>query len=259
MSKQKNKYEFILDTDWIFQGYVDVEHRRYVLLDYFKKMGKFLEEVKIYPMFLELSIHLGNIHTLLRDNKILYTDKEILTPDYELLPEDLKMKDIPVLSEEEEIAYQQILKESQTLIKDYFNFAKSLWTLVFDSIDIKVKRNKGNIKSKTGFFYYRLNDLVYVWKYQTRKVYKVDDQYRTTLDLIYNGEIKDLTIKKILTKFSKTYETKGESKLPVFEMSAEIDYPIDETLAPMFKRKLLTFIEQKNQDNDSDNEQKLLT
>lgn len=65
MSKQKNKYDFILDTDWIFQGYVDVEHRQYVLLDYFKKMGKYLEEIKIYPMFLELSLHLGNIHTLI--------------------------------------------------------------------------------------------------------------------------------------------------------------------------------------------------
>ena len=38
-SKNKNEYEFILDTDWLFNGYMDVEHRRYVLLDYFAKMG----------------------------------------------------------------------------------------------------------------------------------------------------------------------------------------------------------------------------
>lgn len=260
MSKQKNKYDFILDTDWIFQGYVDVEHRQYVLLDYFKKMGKYLEEIKIYPMFLELSLHLGNIHTLIRDNKILYTDKKILTPDYELVPDDLKMRDIPVLTQEEEIAYQKVLVDSQVLIKDYFNFAKSLWTLVFDSIDIKVRYNKKNIQSKSGFFYYKRDGEVYVWKYNTRKVYKVKDQTRTSLKLIYKGETINLTIKKILTKFSKTYDTKNESKLPVFEMFSDGEYPIDETLAPMFKRKLLAFVlQQKINETNGNIKKKLLT
>lgn len=248
MSKKLNKYEFILDTDWIFQGYLDVEHRRYVLLDYFSKMGKYLEEIKLYPMFLELSIHLGNIHTLLKEGKILYVDRVIPTPDYELLPSDLKMKNMPVLTIEEEIELQQILKESQILIKDYFNFAKSLWSLVYDSIEIKVKNNKKNANSKTGFFYYKRDEGVYVWKYTTRKVYKVKDQTRTTLDLIYSGNIDGLTINKILTKFSKTYEIKDESKLPVFEMFSDGKFPIEETLVPLFKRKLISFVTLKKND-----------
>ena len=247
-SKNKNEYEFILDTDWLFNGYMDVEHRRYVLLDYFTKMGKHLEEIKLYPMFLELSIHLGNIHTLLKDKKMLYVDKVIPTPDYELLPSDLKMKDIPVLTVEEETELYKILNESQILIRDYFNFAKSLWSLVYESIDIKVKHNKKNIHSKKGFFYYKRDGDVYVWKYITKKVYKVKDQYRTSLDLIYQGDIGGLTINTILTKFSKTYETKGESKLPVFEMFCDDKFPIDETLAPLFKRKLISFVSLKLND-----------
>lgn len=247
-SKNKNEYEFILDTDWLFNGYMDVEHRRYVLLDYFAKMGKHLEEIKLYPMFLELSIHLGNVHTLLKDKKMLYVDKVIPTPDYELLPSDLKMKDIPVLTVEEETELYKILNESQILIRDYFNFAKSLWSLVYESIDIKVKHNKKNIHSKKGFFYYKRDGDVYVWKYITKKVYKVKDQYRTSLDLIYQGDIGGLTINTILTKFSKTYETKGESKLPVFEMFCDDKFPIDETLAPLFKRKLISFVSLKLND-----------
>ena len=68
--KRKKPYKFILETDWIFDGYLDVEHRQYVLLDYFKKISKHLEEFKIYPMFIELSLHLGNIQTLLKEDKI---------------------------------------------------------------------------------------------------------------------------------------------------------------------------------------------
>jgi hypothetical protein len=240
--KYKKKYDFILETDWVFQGYMDAEHRRYVLLDYFTKMGGYLEEIKLYPMFLELSIHLGNIHTLIKDRKILYVDKVIPTPDYELLPTDLKMKDMPLISEEEESELQKILKESEILLKDYFNFAKSLWTLVYDSIDISVKHNKDNIKSKTGFFYYKKDEYVYVWKYTNRKVYKVKNQTRTSMKLIYEGNTDNLDIKKIITKFSKTYETKEESKLPIFKMVSDGNYPINETLGPLFKRKLVALI-----------------
>ena len=66
--------------------------------------------------------------------------------------------------------------------------------------------------------------------------------------MIYQGDIGGLTINTILTKFSKTYETKGESKLPVFEMFCDDKFPIDETLAPLFKRKLISFVSLKLND-----------
>jgi hypothetical protein len=255
----RNNYKFLLETDWIFQGYVDSEHREYILLDYFKKMGKYLEEIKIYPMFLELSLHLGNIHTLINENKILYVDKEIPTPDYELIPSDLKLKDIPVLTEEEEIEYRKILKQSEVLIKDYFNFAKSLWSVVYDSIEVKPVFNKKNIDSKVGFFYYRDSDTLRIWKYTTRKVYKVKNQTRTSLNLIYEGDDSYLTIQKIISKFSKTYITKGESTLPIFEVFASEKFPIKETLTPMFKRKVLSYITQYKVNNGVEKLKKLLT
>lgn len=255
----RNNYKFLLETDWIFQGYVDAEHREYVLLDYFKKMGKYLEEIKIYPMFLELSLHLGNIHTLINENKILYVDKKITTPDYELVPSDLKLKDIPVLTEEEEVEYHKILKQSEILIKDYFNFAKSLWSVVYDSIEVKPIFNKKNIDSKIGFFYYRQDNIIRIWKYTTRKVYKVKNQTRTSLDLIYEGEENDLTIQNIISKFSKTYETKEESKLPIFEVFCSDNFPIKETLAPMFKRKVLAYITQHRVNSGVEKLKKLLT
>ena len=76
-----------MNTDWIFNGTIDAEQKEYVLLGYFQKMNKNLEEMKIYPMFTELSIHLGNIQTLINTNKILYTEKKFTTNDDELLKE----------------------------------------------------------------------------------------------------------------------------------------------------------------------------
>jgi hypothetical protein len=140
--KQKNKNRFIMDTDWLFDGILDAEQKQYVLLDYFQKMNKHLERMEVYPMFIELSLHLGNIQTLLTQNKILYVDKKLTSNDDELVLSDLKVKDIPVLDDEEVIEYHKILKNSQPQLHDYFNFAKSIWSIVYDSIEVVVKKTK---------------------------------------------------------------------------------------------------------------------
>lgn len=252
----KNDYKFLLDTDWIFQGYLDAEHREYVLLDYFKKMGKYLEEIKIYPMFLELSLHLGNIHTLINQDKILYIDKKIPTPDYELIPDDIKIKNIPILTDEELIEYKKILKQSEPLIKEYFNFAKSLWSVVYDSIDVKLKFNKKNIGYKSGYFYYRKDGILRIWKYSTRKVSNTKNQTRTSLKLIYENDSKNLSIPKIINNLENT---KNSNKLPIFEVYCYENFPMDETLSPMFKRKVLAYITQRRVDDGVEKLKKLLS
>jgi len=241
MKKNKN-YEFIMDTDWLFNGILDAEQKQYILLDYFQKMSKFFDDMKVYPMFIEISLHLGNIQTLLTQNKILYTDKVFKEPDEELLLVDLKVKDIPVLTEEEVVEYHKILNFAQTQILDYFNFVKSLWTVVYDSIDVKIRKNKSNLKSNIGFFYYNTPETLYIWKYVTRRVPKTKNQNRTKLSLIYSDSKNDLTIQEIISKFSKTYDKNNEELLPILEVTCDNDFPLRETLVPIFKRKVISYI-----------------
>jgi hypothetical protein len=243
--KQKNKkVNFIMDTDWLFEGILDAEQKQYVLLDYFQKMNKYLEQMKVYPMFIELSLHLGNIQTLINQNKILYTDRKLTSNDDELVLSDLKVKDIPILDDEEVIEYQKILKTCQPQLYDYFNYAKSIWSIVYDSIEVVVKRNKMNLQSKSGFFYYKTKEKLYIWMYTTKKVYKSNNQTKTTLQLIYDGEYLDLTIPEIISKFSKTYEKNNESDFPIFEVLCNDIFPLEETLVPIFKRRVLAYINQ---------------
>ena len=50
-----------------------------------------------------------------------------------------------------------------------------------------------------------------------------------------------MTIPKIITTFS---ETENKTKLPVLEMISKGDFPIEETLLPLFKRKIIMLINQ---------------
>jgi hypothetical protein len=242
--RRNKKVKFIMDTDWLFEGILDAEQKQYVLLDYFQKMNKHLERMEVYPMFIELSLHLGNVQTLLNQNKILYTDRQLTSNDDELIFSDLKVKDIPLLDDEEIIEYHKILRTIQPQLHDYFNYAKSIWSIVYDSIDVIIKKNKTNLDSKFGFFYYKTETSLYIWRYNTKRVYKSNNQTKTTLDTIYYGEKLDLTMPEILSKFSKTYEKNKESDYPVFEVQCSDIFPLEETLVPIFKRKILSHINQ---------------
>jgi hypothetical protein len=200
--------------------------------------------MEVYPMFIELSLHLGNIQTLLTQNKILYVDKKLTSTDDELVLNDLKVRDIPVLDDEEVIEYQKILKNSQPQLHDYFNFAKSIWSIVYDSIDVVVKRNKNNLQSKSGFFSYKTPEILYVWQYTTRKVYKTKNQTKTSLKLIFKGQQDNLTIPEIISTFSKTYEKNNEVGYPIFEVFCNDIFPLEQTLVPIFKRKILSYVNQ---------------
>jgi hypothetical protein len=242
--RRNKKVKFIMDTDWLFEGILDAEQKQYVLLDYFQKMNKHLERMEVYPMFIELSLHLGNVQTLLNQDKILYTDRQLTSNDDELIFSDLKVKDIPVLDDDEVIEYRKILRYVQPQLHDYFNYAKSIWSIVYDSIDVIIKKNKTNLNSKSGFFYYKTETSLYIWKYTTKKVYKSNNQTKTTLSAIYYGEQLDLTMPEILSKFSKTYEKNKESDYPIFEVLCSDIFPLEETLVPIFKRKILSYINQ---------------
>ena len=62
-----------MDPEWIITGSIDAEQKEYKLMAYFQKMNVFLEEIKLYPMFIEVSVHLGNIQTIINQNRILKT------------------------------------------------------------------------------------------------------------------------------------------------------------------------------------------
>ena len=52
-----------------------------------------------------------------------------------------------------------------------------------------------------------------------------------------------MTIRKIINTFS-LYNEEEKLRLPIFEMICDGEFPIYETLLPLFKRKLITYLNQ---------------
>jgi hypothetical protein len=85
--------------------------------------------------------------------------------------------------------------------------------------------------------------MYYVWEYDIKPVNKKSPESKTLVNLIYSDKKNNLTITKIINTFSQ-WNQDNISKLPLYEMLCEANFPINETLLPLFKRKLITYINQ---------------
>jgi hypothetical protein len=114
----------------------------------------------------------------------------------------------------------------------------------FDSIHLKVKKNTKNILENKGYFYFVTSDIMNIWEYEKKPAAKGSPESKVVTNLIYSEEKKNLTIPKIIDSFSQ-WTTEDKKRLPVIEMISRGDFPIDQTLLPMFKRKLISYVGQK--------------
>lgn len=239
----ENKIEFMMPTDWMFHEPIDAEHKKYVLLAYFKKIDDILKENKIYPTFIELSLHLASLQTLIKENVVLSTNKVFTSCDDEVLLKELIAKSIPELTKDEQIEIDKIIKDSSSKFFEYFSVVKSYWGLIYDSISFSIRRNRKNLSYPKGFIVYnqKSDNDIYVWEYRFVKLGDNFDEYSIKVDLIYHANKKDLTLNQIIENFSKLFEREKKT-VPVFEFKSEKEYPIENTLLPLIKRKILSHI-----------------
>lgn len=241
---RKKKIPFKLNPEWMFKEPIDFEYNKYTLLGYLQKCEDSFEKLQIYPDFIELSLHLANIQSLIKENTLLLTEKKFEDCDDEILVKELYPKMPPKLEEAEQEELDKTLKFSTNKVFDTFNLGKSIWNLVYDNIHITLKKNKENIASNSGFAVYfdRTNEKVFVWEYNIKKVGKKDFNYKTYLTLIYEGSEKEKTLTSIIGENTSWKEADLFKLQPIFEVKSSQDFPMKETFVPMLRRKIMTYI-----------------
>jgi hypothetical protein len=243
---RKKKMSFKLDPEWLLKEPLDFEFNKYTLLDYLQKCEKRFDKFEIYPDFVELSLHLANLQSLIKENTLLLTDKKFESCDDEILLKELYPKKPRDLSEKEEVELEKTIKYSGNKLFDAFNQAKSIWNLAYDNVNITSRKNKNNVGYGKGYLFYhrKSDDKILVWEYDIKKIKGDDVNSKTYLTLIFEDSPADLTLPTILDNFS-TWNTKPYyQELPVFEMKNTQDFPMEATLIPIVKRKIMAYVYQ---------------
>lgn len=228
-------FPFVMQTDWLFQGPMDFEYQEYKLLAYFQKMNKNIDEMKIYPMFTEISLHYGNIISLKEKNQIMYIDREIRFCEDEINMSELKFRPAPDMSKEDMLEYHRIIRYSAEKFEIYFMLIKALWTTASDGIETNQMNPSANNQSDIGFFYTEYESGLFVWKYE---FYEYKQNY---VKLIHTNYNKKMDVKKIVRNFTGA---KDYGLYPVFEVVCKQDLPLEETIYPIAKRKIMSLLMQ---------------
>jgi len=240
---RKKKQQFRLNPEWMFQEPIDFEYNKYTLLGYIQKCEESFDSFKIYPDFVEISLHLANVQSINKENTLLLTNKKFEECDDEILLKELYPKKLPILDSEQVSELKRTLQYSNSKLMDVFNIGKSIWSIVYESTHVQHKKNKNFLHKGYGYLFYHLKSEkeAYVWEYSIRKFKKSSDS-KLHIESIWSGKTEGRTINQIINEHSNWMDDPYQSKLPVFELQSLQHFPFEETLIPMAKRKLLSYI-----------------
>ena len=233
-----------LGTNWLVEGMIDFEYKKYLLLAYLQHVSKNFDDQKVYPFLSDLIFHYQNL-VIFKEKKqkvsgeltrrIQKIDLDNFRIEYEKL-----MHDDKYLDEIEEILAFAIPK-----IKAQMQNGRELYELVETQLQIEpigivpLKADEGYLLLSNG----QQTD-TQVYNYQLTIFENATEKYRA---------IRTRYLRSYIRQFTNTYEAikldliKTNRALPnpaTFLVKSEYAFPLKETLLPIAKRSLVRFISQ---------------
>ena len=236
-----------MDTNWIFQEPIDLEHKQYVLLSYLQKIDNQLKNFKLYPIFQFLSLHLANVNLMLQKGQYLILTRTLKEKDDEILISDLVGKEIETKSVEDLIEIINICNFASKQLQDYFDHAKAIWEIVNESVSLETIANHNNFKNREGLFIIENNGKNYLYEFIIKDIKKNTVESKCCVKKIC--ELIDNKIDYNLFKNKKTIiknlsDIEKHENLIIFKVTHNKNFPFYDTLLPIVKRKINNFINQ---------------
>lgn len=100
-----------LSQDWLTQGLIDFEYKKYVLMAYLQTVKNSFSKVELYPFLADLVFHYRNLQSL-KENKTLIRDA---------FPKELSLEEVKKL----ELRYKEMIEDDSVMneLESIVNFA----------------------------------------------------------------------------------------------------------------------------------------
>ena len=228
-----------LKHDWLTEGLIDYEYKKYILLAYLKDVKKRLNQTELYPFMSDLIFHYRNLIEV-KASKELY---------YDSFPESLSKADFSKL----QLTYDKIVNDDEVMkqIEDILVFAlpmmkstleegKELFEFVEENIEMEPV-GVTPIYADEGYLFINqdASKNVCIYRYQMTFFEHAQEKYRSMSTQFLMNEIRDV---------SKTYEnikidlTRKFVELPnpaTYLAVSKLKFPLEHTVLPVAKRMLV--------------------
>lgn len=235
-----------MDLDWIIQDPIDFEYKQYLILDYVKKAEEKLERFELYPTFQELSLLYSSAQRVLDNGQFITFKREPEEGDDEILLIDLIYNTIRFKDDEEGQEIIRCAEFAADKFKELFMVAKSLWSIINDSISLEITNDLKRAKGGWGYFHFDYNGELYVYEYNIKLLNPKAIENKCYITNIYRGEEKD--IDEIITKkgyFGINGEKPNEHfglEFPIFKITFDQTFPLEGCLLSLSRRKVMNYI-----------------
>jgi hypothetical protein len=231
-----------LSETWFAEGRIDFELKKYTLLAYLQEVNRYFDENKLYPQLADIIFHYNNI-VAFRENK-KYLQEHFPKKLTGLQMEKLQLIYEQMLEDDELMQeLENIIHYSASRIKKTISNGTEIYEFVEDKISI-TPIGLIPLDTKEGYFFLSSGNVknTRVYHYRLSIFEKHDEKYRS---------IKTQFLDNRVRSFSSTYEhIKSEliryrKDLPnpaVYSIETELDFPVEETLLPVAKRRLVKYI-----------------
>jgi len=230
-----------LDKNWITEGLIDFEYKKYILLAYLKTVRESFDAKKLYPFLSDLLFHYKNLLSIKENKQLIHENfpKEISQADFEKL--ELIYKEIvqdDVIMAELEI----IISFSLPKMKDHLQNGKEIYEEIEDNLSISPV-GISPLYPDEGYLLFYMNDReTRVYEYQITLFENADEKFRGVHTSFLETFTKGIgiTFESIKVDLIKKYK-----KLPnpaTYLINSKIHVPFDESLLPIGKRLLVKYI-----------------
>jgi hypothetical protein len=231
-----------LNKNWLTEGLMDFEYKKYLLLAYLKDVKENFNDRKLYPYLSDLLFHYKNLLSIKENKKLLRENfpKQISKADFEKLEViyDELINDDKVMQDIEEILMYSLPKLKEHLVegKDIYDFVEEQLTI--SSVGVSpLYPDEGYL-----LIYKPGSSETQVYEYQLTIFQNADEKYRG----IHTHFLETIS-KSIFMTFEamKVDLIRKYKKMPnpaTYLVDSRVDYPFQETLLPIAKRLLVKHI-----------------
>ncbi|MDN4164140.1 hypothetical protein QWY31_01440 [Cytophagales bacterium LB-30] len=230
-----------LDHDWITQGIVDFEYKKYVLLAYLQRVKARFDGKCLYPFIADLHFHYQNLLHIKQSKTLLYEDfpQKITRADFEKLQFTYqKLVQDDVLMEE----IESILTYAQAQMAPVLEKGKELHQHVEEALEIFPVGLNALYNQEGYVLIDNAAHSVQVYRYQVSLFQGAQDTFRG---------LHTTFIEEVRRSISRTYEqikaqlVRQFTDMPhpaTYVIRARHPYPYEETIFPMAKRLLVRYV-----------------
>ncbi|MEQ8337921.1 MAG: hypothetical protein RIA62_11275 [Cyclobacteriaceae bacterium] len=228
-----------LKHDWLTDGIIDYEFKKYILLAYLKTIREKFDQTELYPFLSDLVFHYKNLLKVKSNKELIYESfpKTITKADFRKLKFSYKklVYDGEVMSEIEDIISFAIPKMEQRI-----NEGKELYEFVEDNLElspiglIPIYKEEGYL-----LLHQDAGRDVTVFRYQLKMFEKADENYRAISTEYLGQEMHSIsrTFESIKLDLVKKY-----TYLPnpaTYLVVSKLNFPVSQTVLPIAKRLLV--------------------